>query len=156
MILMIDVVNHKWVWNLKQSFKEYVLFTVSTSEDMSASKRTYMMNHFQIACFESQNESIRHFEVLSDSVLELLLEYVLRHLKSVLTYKYDENDNVKVVKIYNSASNNLIFSIANEEERRRRRWWRELNLDLLRIEMMLSLVDVVLKRAFHHLFQRER
>ncbi len=156
MILMIDAVNRKWAWDLKQSFKEYVLFTVSTSEGMSASKRTYMMNHFRIACFESQNESIRHFEVLSDSVLELLLEYVLRHLKSVLTYKYDENDNVKVVKIYNSASNNLIFSIANEEERRRWRRRRELNLDLLRIEMMLSLVDVVLKRAFHHLFQRER
>ncbi len=155
MILMIGVVNRKWAWNLKQFFKEYVLFTVSTSEGMSASKRTYMMNHFRIACFESQNESIRHFEVLSDSVLELLLEYVLRHLKSVLTYKYDENDNVKVVKIYNSASNNLIFSIANEEERRRWRRRRELNLDLLRIEMMLSLVDVVLKRAFHHLFQRE-
>lgn len=156
MILMIDVVNRKWVWNLKQFFKEYVLFTVSMSEDMSALKRTYMMNHFQITCFESQNESIRHFEVLSDSVLELLLEYVLRHFKSVLTYKYDENDNVKVVKIYNSASNNLIFSIANEEERWQWWWWRELNLDLLRIEMMLSLVDVVLKRAFHHLFQRER
>ncbi len=156
MILMIDVMNRKWVWDLKQSSKEYVLFTVSTSEDMSASKRTYMMNHFRIACFESQNESIRHFKVLSDSVLELLLEYVLRHLKSVLTYKYDENGNVKVVKIYNSASNNLIFSIANEEERRRWRRRKELNLDLLRIEMMLSLVDVVLKRAFHHLFQRER
>ena len=156
MILMIDVVNRKWVWDLKQFFKEYVLFTVSTSEDMSALKRTYMMNHFWITCFKSQNKSIHHFEVLSDSVLELLLEYVLRHLKSVLTYKYDENNNVKVVKIYNSASNNLIFSIANEEERWR--WWqrRELNLDLLRIEMMLSLVDVVLKRAFHHLFQRER
>ncbi len=50
-------------------------------------------------------------------MLELLLEYVLRHLKSVLTYKYDENDNVKVIKIYNNAFNNLIFSIANEEER---------------------------------------
>ncbi len=155
MILMIDIVNRKWVWDLKQFFKEYVLFIVSMSEDMSASKRIYMMNHFQIACFESQNESIRHFKVLSDSMLELLLEYVLRHLKSVLTYKYDENDNVKIVKIYNNAFNNFIFSIANEEER----WWwrrrRELNLDLLRIEMMLSLVDVVLKKAFHHLFQRE-
>ncbi len=155
MILMINVVNCKWVWNLKQFFKEYVLFTVSMSEDMSALKRTYMMNHFQIACFESQNESIRHFEVLSDSVLELLLEYVLRHLKSVLTYKYDKNNNVKVVKIYNSASNNLIFSIANEEERWQWWWQRDLNLDLLKIEMMLSLVDVVLKRAFHHLFQQE-
>ena len=78
-----------------------------------------MVNHFRTACSESQDESIRHFEVLSDSVLELLLEYVLRHLKPVLTYKYDENGNVKVVKVYNSASNNLIFSIANEGERRR-------------------------------------
>lgn len=77
-----------------------------------------MMNHFRIACFESQDESIRHFEVLSDSVFKLLLEYVLRHLKPILTYKYDENNNVKVVKVYNNASNNLIFSIANEEERR--------------------------------------
>jgi len=77
-----------------------------------------MMNHFRIACFESQDESIRYFEVLSDSVFKLLLEYVLRHLKPILTYKYDENNNVKVVKIYNSASNNLIFSIANGGERR--------------------------------------
>ena len=75
-----------------------------------------MMNHFRIACFESQNESIRHFEVLSVSVLELLLEYVLRHLKSVLTYKYDENGNVKVVKVYNSASNNLILALQKEKK----------------------------------------
>ncbi len=151
MILVIGVVDRGWALDLEQSSGEYVLSTVPTSEGMSASERTYMVNHFRTACSELRDESIRHFKVLSDSVLELLLEYVLRHLKPVLTYKYDENGNVKVVKVYNSASNNLIFSIAKGEERRRERR-RGLNLDLLRIEMVLSLVDVVLKRAFHHLF----
>ena len=116
MILVIGAVDRKWAWDLEQSSNEYVLSTVPTSEGMSASERIYMVNHFRTACSESQDESIRHFEVLSDSVLELLLEYVLRHLKPVLTYKYDENGNVKVVKVFNSASNNLILALQKEKK----------------------------------------
>ena len=46
MILVIGAVDRKWAWDLEQSSKEYVLSTVPTSEGMSASERTYMVNHF--------------------------------------------------------------------------------------------------------------
>lgn len=95
---MIEYVDRKWFWLqkeiVKETFKQRTLFTVSTTKSMTSDTRAELVKSFWMTCIDSVDESVHHFSDLKKNVIQLLLKYTFRHIKPVLVWKYDENDNV--------------------------------------------------------------
>ena len=102
-------------------FGERILSPSIKMETCSPRMKREMAENFRHEFLESKEESVLHFNVLSDEVTNFLMHYVFRHSVPEVVWRRKDYGNVQISKKEKSTLINLTYSSKICEERRRRK-----------------------------------